>query len=172
MPRAARNPVRLSNWSSAGASAGVILASRRQRAQCGGGLVGIALNREKALDQRAHVARQLGADAERGLFEEAVGDFADRAAADRVDAGDRQQIGDQRMRALRIGAGERRQHALIFRARIVAAEHQSVEVLRQIGLAVEILDQPPLPGRRQIEPGDQAGEQRDVADVDVGRGRP
>ena len=75
------------------------------------------------------------------------------------------------MRALRIGAGERRQHALIFRPRVVAAQHQPVEVLRQIGLAVEILDQPPLPGRRQVEPGDQAGKQRDVADLDVWRGK-
>ncbi len=122
----------------------------------------------KRLDQRAHVARQFRAGAERGLFEEAVGDLADRAAADGVDAGDRQQVGDQRARALRIGAGERRQHALIFRPLIGAAEHQAVEVLRQIGLAVEILDQPPLPRRRQIEPGDQAGKQRDVADPDVG----
>ena len=75
------------------------------------------------------------------------------------------------MRALRIGAGQRRQHALIFRPRIVAAEHQAIEVLRQIGLAVEILDQPPLPGRRQLEPGDQRGEQRDIAGPDVRRGQ-
>ena len=64
----------------------------------------------------ARVSRgSVGRGAERRLFEEAVGDLADRAAADGGDAGDRQQIGDQRMRGLRIGAGQRRQHALIFR---------------------------------------------------------
>ena len=129
-----------------------------------------AMARKRSISARV-VARQLGAGAERRLFEEAVGDLADRAAADRVDAGDRQQIGDQRMRGLRIGAGERRQHALIFRPLVGAAEHQAVEVLRQIGLAVEILDQPPLPGRRADRaPAISAANSADVADADVGRG--
>ena len=62
--------------------------------------------------------RQRGLRAERGLLEEAVGDLADRAAADRRDAGDREEIGDERMRRLGVGAGERGEHALIFRARV------------------------------------------------------
>ena len=37
------------------------------------------------------------------------------------------------------------------------------------GFAVEILDQPPFPRRRQIERGDEGREQRDVAEADVGR---
>ena len=39
--------------------------------------------------------------AERRLLQKALGDLADRAAADRADAGDRQQVGDQRVRGLR-----------------------------------------------------------------------
>ena len=87
----------------------------RERAQRVGGLVRIARDGEELLDQRARLARQAGACAERRLLEEAVGDLADRAAADRGDAGDREQIGDQRVRGLRVGAGERGEHALIFR---------------------------------------------------------
>ena len=87
-PRAARKPVRLSNRSSAGAERELGVGG--ERAQLGRGLVGIAGDGEEALDQRARLARQRGAGAERRLFEEAVGDLADRAAADRVDAGDRQ----------------------------------------------------------------------------------
>ena len=90
----------------------------RERAQLGRRFVGIARDGEEALDQRARLLRQRGLRAERRLLEEAVGDLADRAAADRADAGDRQEIGDERVRGARIGAGERRQHALIFRARV------------------------------------------------------
>ena len=39
------------------------------------------------------------------------------------------------------------------------------------GLVVEVLDQPPLPRRREIERCDQRGEQADVADADVGCGK-
>ena len=75
-PCAARKPVRLSNRSSAAAEIELVL--RRERAQRVGGLVRIAADREKLLDQRARRARQAGACAERGLFEKAVGDLADR----------------------------------------------------------------------------------------------
>ena len=112
-PRAARKPVRLSNRSSAGVEAELGVGG--ERAQLDRGLVGIAGDAEEALDQRARLARQRGRRAERRLFEEALGDLADRAAADRGDAGDRQQVGDQRVRGLRVGAGQRRQHALVFR---------------------------------------------------------
>ena len=93
------------------------LASRASARSSAAASSGSPLMARKLLDQRARLARQPGAGAERRLLEEAVGDLADRAAADRGDAGDRQEIGDQRVRALRIGAGERGQHALIFRPR-------------------------------------------------------
>src|SRR5262249_9475252 len=143
----------------------------RERAQRGGGFVGIALNGEEALDQPANITRQPGACAERGLFEEAVCYFSDRSATDRVDAGDRQEVGDECVRTLRVGACERSQTALVFRASIVAAKHEPVEVLCQIGLAVEILDEPPLPGWWQVERGHESCENRDVADLNVGRGK-
>src|SRR4029453_10110658 len=91
------------------------LAVGGDRAQLGRGLVGIARDREEALDQRARLLRQRGLRAERRLLEEAVRDLAHGTSADRADAGDREQIGDQRARALRVGAPERRQHALILR---------------------------------------------------------
>ena len=126
-----------------------------ERAQRVGGFVRIAADREKLLDQRARRARQAGACAERRLFEEAVRDLADRASADRRDAGDRQQIGDERVRGLRIGARERGEHALIFRPLARGGADQPVEIVREAACAVEVLDQPPLPGGREIERGDQ-----------------
>src|SRR5213595_2309464 len=80
----------------------------RQRAHSGSSLVGIALNGEETLDQSTDLAWKPGAGTERGLFEKAIGDFSDRAPAERVNAGDRQQVGHKRMRTLWIGAGERR----------------------------------------------------------------
>src|SRR5262249_31180871 len=52
---------------------------------------------------------------------------------------------------------------------IVSTEHKAIEVLRQVGLAVEVLDEPPLPRGRKIESGNETREQRDVANLDVGR---
>ena len=103
----------------------------RERAQRVGGLVGIAADREELLDQRAGRARQPRACAERRLLEEAVRDLADRAPADRGDAGDRQQVGDQRMRGLRVGAGERREHALVFGPLARRRIDQPVEIVRR-----------------------------------------
>ncbi len=141
-------------------------------AQLGRGCVGIAADGEEFLDQRAGLPRQRGLRAERRLLEKAVGDLADRAPADRGDAGDREQVGDQRMCRFRVGAGERGEHALVFRPRPRGADGEPIEILRQRGLVVEVLDQPPLPGRREIERGDQRGKQADVADADVGCGKP
>ena len=143
-----------------------------KRAQLGGRLAGTAADGEKALDQRARLLRQRGLRAERCLFEKAVGDLADRAAADGGNAGDRQQIGDQRMRGLRIGAGQRREHALIFRPGAGGADREAIEVVCQRGLAIEIFDQAPLPGWREIERGDQRRKQPDVAEADFRRGKP
>ena len=143
----------------------------RERAQLRRRLVGVALDREEALDQRARLLRQRGVRAERGLLEEAIGDLADRAAADGGDAGDRQQIGDERVRGLRVGAGERGQHALVFGARRAGLEREQIEIALEPSGAAEILDEPALPGRSEIEIVDQRREQPDVAHPDVGRGR-
>ncbi len=108
--------------------------------------------------------------AERGLFEEAVGDLFDRTAADGVDAGDREQVGDQRVRRLGLGARHGREHALVFRVRGAGLDREHVEVALEPSGAVEILDQPALPGRREVEAFHQRGEQADVAHADFGRG--
>ena len=126
-----------------------------KRAQFAGGFVGIAAHGEEAFDQGAGLARQPCAGAERRLLEEALGDLADRAAADRRDAGDRQKIGDERMRRLGIGAGERGEHAVVFRRAVRRRQRQLIEVVRQRRLAVEIFDQAALPRRREIERGDK-----------------
>ena len=57
---------------------------------------------------------------------------------------------------LGVGARERREHALIFGGS-AGRERQALEIVREAARAVEILDQPPLPGRREIERGDQRG---------------
>ena len=80
--------MRVSSRSSAGASA--ILASLASLRSCAMRVIRIAGDREEILDQGAGRFRQGGRRAERGLLQEAVGDFADRAAADGGDAGDRQ----------------------------------------------------------------------------------
>ena len=79
-------------------------------------------------------------------------------------------IGDEVMRRLGIGAGKRREHALIFRRSVCASERQFIEIVRQRPLSVEILDQAALPRRRQIERGDKSGKQPDIADADFRRG--
>ena len=138
----------------------------RKRAQIGGGFIGIASDREEPLDQAAGLRRQRGTAAERRMLEETIGDLADGAPADRADAGDRQEIGDERVRGVRIGAGKRGKHALIFGPGLRGVEHQPVEIVLEAAGAVEILHQAPLPGRRQLERRDQRGEQADVAQAD------
>ena len=121
---------------------------------------------EKFFDHRPRLARQCGRSAERRLLEEALGDLADRAAADGVDAGDRHQVGDQRMRGLRIGTFQSSQNTLVLRLVLGRVERKNVQVVGERSLPVEVLHQPPLPGRRQIERRDQRGEQADVAHPD------
>ena len=50
------------------------------------------------------------------------------------------------------------------------AHGQPIEVVGQRDFAIEVLDQTPLPGRREIKRGDQRRKQPDVAGADVGRG--
>ena len=142
----------------------------RERAKLRGGLVGIARHRQEPFDQGAGLARQRVGGAERGLLQKALGDLTDRATADRADTGDREKIGDQRARAFGIGAGQRSEHALVLRARVGAGQRQHVEVVREGGLAVEVLHQPALPRRCEIERSDQRGEQPDVAQANFRRG--
>jgi hypothetical protein len=42
-----------------------------------------------------------------------------------------------------------------------------IQIVRQRPFAVEILDQTPLPRRRQIEGGNKSGEQADIAETDL-----
>jgi hypothetical protein len=138
----------------------------RERTQLFHHLVGVAADGEKAFDHLPGFARQRGGGAERGLFQETVGDLAHRAPAHGGDAGDRQQIRHQRMRAFRVRARHRREHALIFRPAVGGGEAQAFQILRERFLAVEILDQPSLPGGREIERRHQRREQPDVAHAD------
>ena len=140
-----------------------------ERAQFAGGFVRIAAHGEEAFDQGAGLARQPRAGAERRLFEEALRDLRHGAAADRRDPGDRQKVGDEMMRRLRIGAGERGEHAAVFRRAVCRRQRQLIEIVRQRPFPVEILDQPALPRRREIERGDEGGKQPDVADADFRR---
>jgi len=74
------------------------------------------------------------------------------------------------MRGLGVGIGERGEHALVFGLAVLLVEHQAVEVVGEVALAVEILGEPALPGGCQVERADKGREQRDVAHADVGLG--
>ena len=127
--------------------------------------VRIARDREKALDDGERIARQRAALQGR-LFQEAIGDFGDRAPADIGGACNRHQVGHERQRRLAVGAGERRKHAFVFATSGSGCERQSLDVLDQADLAVEILDQPPPPDRIEPKRVNQGVEQRDVAGAD------
>jgi len=73
------------------------------------------------------------------------------------------------VRGLRVGAGERCEHALIFGPLARRRVHQPVEIACKAAGAVEVLDEPPLPGGRKVERRDQRGEQRDIAHADFRR---
>src|SRR5215468_5756048 len=99
-----------------------------------------------------------------------VGDFAYRPPADGGDARNRQQIGDECVRAFGVGADERREHALIFRPGICRADSEPIEILRQRCLMIEILDQPPLPRGCEIKHRDKGAKQGYIAHANVRRG--
>src|SRR5262245_28464201 len=129
-----------------------------KRAQLGGGRVRIAGDVQEALDHYSGRFGQARAAAERRLFEKAVGDLPDSAPAHGGDAGNRQEIGDERVRGAKILAGERGEQALVLGAALCGTEAQPVEILRQTSGAVEILGEATAPGRRQIERFDQRRE--------------
>ena len=170
-PRAARKPGAALEQVERGVERDLRRRAQR-RASSAAASSGSPRDGEEFFDQRAGLPRQRGLRAERRLLEKTVGDLADRASADRGDAGNREEIGDERMRGLRVGAGERGEHALIFRPRVRGADGEPIEIMRERGLVVEILDQAPLPGGRKIERGDQRGKQGDIAHADVGASRP
>ena len=88
---------------------------------------GIAGDGEEASEHRLLSPDRLGSPDARRLFEEAVGDFAGAAPADRVDAGDREQVLDQRPGAGVVGALERRQHAGLGERALSAAVEDRLE---------------------------------------------
>ena len=145
------------------------MASARERRERGLGRAG---DGEEARDHRAGALVEPGAGGERRLLEEAVGDLAGRAAADRADAGDRQQILDDAMRRVVVGAVERGEEARMRRGlgRLAAREPR---------------DQPPPAAARSpkararrrcqtcgdAERVEHGREQRGVADAHVRRAR-
>ena len=101
-----------------------------------------------------------------GLFEEAVGDFAGAAAADRRDAGDRQQVLDQRLGAGVVGALQRRQHARLRQRALAAAVGED---RLQRPPAREAAADAAQPDVGQAKRGKGAVEQLGVADLDLQR---
>ena len=73
--------------------------------------VRVARNRQESFQHFPLVRVDRLARPQRGLLEEPVGDFARAASTGGVDAGNRQQILDERLGAGVVGALHRRQHA-------------------------------------------------------------
>ena len=115
-------PLRRSNASSARPRSS--LARIGQAPKLDRRLVGIAGNREEGFEHRALLRFDRLARPQRRLLEEAVGDLAGAAPADRIDAGDRQQILDQRLGAGVVGAFQRRQHARLGERALARADRR------------------------------------------------
>ena len=124
-----------------------------------GGGVRIARDREEAAQNRLLLRTDARVGASRRLFEEPVGDFAGGSAADRHDAGDREQVFDQRLGARVVRALERRQHAGL-RVRALAAADDGLQrtPLRKPA------PHPAQPDIRQAEGAQHAIEHAGVAD--------
>ena len=122
--------------------------------------VGIAGDREEALDQGARFARQPESARSKAPPVRGNGRQSQRrrrpptAAMPAIE----QQIHDQVMRFLRVGIGECREHALVFGRAVGVCQRQLVEIVGERGFAVEILDQAAPPRRREIERGDKGGK--------------
>ena len=132
------------------------------------GRVGIAGDGEEAPEHGLLFGADIGLRARRGLFEEAVGDFAGAAPADRGDAGDGEQVLDQRLGAGVVGALERGQHARLASAPRRIAVHDRL----QRAPAREAAPHPAQPDFRQAERGEHAVEQPRVAEAHRQRPRP
>ena len=98
-------------------------------------------------------------------------DLADRTSANGSNAGNRQQIGHERTRRLRIGTGQCGQHTLVFGFCSRGTDGEPIEILHERGFVVEILDQTTLPGRCKIKRGNQRGKQPDIAHANIGCGK-
>ena len=168
-PRAARKPVRLSNRSSAAArSSPASAASARSSAAASSGS---PRDGEEFLDQRARLARQ------RGRWRRAP---PARGSARRS----RRRVRPPTVLMPAIDSRSVTSACAAFGSEPASAastpwysgllvrrtEREHVEVVRERGLAVEVLHQAALPGRREIERRDQRGEQPDVAHADFRRG--
>ena len=141
---------------------------RRQLPELSRGRVGIAGNGEKAPQNVLLLGADIGLRARRGLFEEAIGDFAGAAAADRRDAGDGEQIFDERLGAGVVGALERRQNAGLSERAPAVAVHDRL----QRAPARQAAPHPAQPDVRQGERGERAVEQARVAEAHLQRSGP
>mgnify|MGYP001268326148 CR=1 FL=1 len=105
-----------------------------------------------------------------GLFQEAVGNFARRPAADGGNAGDRQEVFHHRMGCFRICAFKGRQESepdiASVVARLVRTGHAADGGRQLVGFAEEIA-QAALPDGRKVKPAQDGGEKRFVADENV-----
>lgn len=119
-------------------SAEVELRVRGERAEFGDGIVGIARDRQEALEHGDRLARQRAA-LQRRLLQETVGDLGRGAAPDIGGAGDRHQIGDEGERSLAVGAGERGQHTLIFAAGRGGRGRQLLQIFSRLILRLKSL---------------------------------
>ena len=159
-------PLRSSNES--------IAASRSRRAALGEaakldrGLVGIAGNGQEGVQHRPLLGFDRLARAERSLFEEPVGDLAGAAPADRLDAGDRQQVLDQRFRAGVVGAFQRRQHARLRERALARPIENGVEAAPARDAAAQAAP----PDLRDVERSEDALEQAGVAEPGGERAAP
>ena len=101
--------------------ADVELLGARQRPERRRGLVGRAGEGKETVEHLRGAGAVPGAGGKARLLKEAVGDLAGRAAADRADAGQRQQVLDHAMRGIVIGAVERGEEAFMRRCGVSAA---------------------------------------------------
>ena len=167
-PRAARNPVRLSNRSSAASSGSLAsAASERRSAAAASGSPPMA--RKRWISAPISCGRPEPAPIAACSRKRSAISPTERPPTVRMPAIDSRSVTSARA-AFGIGAGERREHALIFRPLLGGAQRQPFEIVREVALAVEVLHQPPLPDRREFERGDQRGIKPDVAGLRLRRG--
>ena len=123
-------------------------------------LVGIARNREESFEHGALLRFDRLPRAQRGLLEKPVGDLARAAPADRVDARDRQEILDQRLRAGVVGAFQRRQHPWLGERALARAIENGLKAAP----ARDAPAQTPAPRLGNLERTEHALEQARVAE--------
>ena len=108
----------------------------------------------------ARFSASIGSPDLSGLLEKPVGDLAGAAAADRLDAGDRQEILDQRLGAGVVGAFQRRQNSGLGERALARPAEDGVETAP----ASDASAQAPPPGGRNGERSEHGLEQAGVAE--------